>query len=193
MSATNISLTLKSMIDNLQLATFAGGCFWCTEAVFLKLEGVTKVISGYTGGHIKNPAYREICTGRTGHAEAIQITFDDTKISFTELLEVFFATHSPTTLNRQGNDVGTQYRSAIFYNNETQKVKAEEFISFLKKEKVFENPIVTEITPLESFYLAEEEHQNYYNLNKEQPYCQFIIQPKLKKLSQNYSEKLKKK
>ncbi|WP_166964360.1 peptide-methionine (S)-S-oxide reductase MsrA [Yeosuana marina] len=180
------------MNNTLQVATFAGGCFWCTEAVFLKLEGVEKVVSGYTGGQIKNPAYREICTGRTGHAEAIQITFDDSKVSFTELLEIFFATHDPTTLNRQGNDVGTQYRSAIFYRDEKQKKNAEEFIALLQQEHIFENPIVTEITELGPFYLAEEDHQNYYNLNKEQPYCQYIIQPKLKKLSQYYKQKLKK-
>ena len=180
------------MNKNLQIATFAGGCFWCTEAVFLKLEGVENVVSGYTGGNIKNPAYREICTGRTGHAEAIQITFNYNKISFSELLEVFFATHDPTTLNRQGNDVGTQYRSAIFYSDENQKNTAEEFIRLLEKETNFKNPIVTEITALEIFYLAEEDHQNYYNLNKEQPYCQFVIQPKLKKLVQYFNEKLKK-
>jgi peptide-methionine (S)-S-oxide reductase len=180
------------MNKNLQIATFAGGCFWCTEAVFLKLEGVDKVVSGYTGGNIKNPAYREICTGRTGHAEAIQITFNDNKISFSELLEVFFATHDPTTLNRQGNDVGTQYRSAIFYSDESQKNNAEEFISLLEKENIFKKPIVTEIAHLGPFYLAEEDHQNYYNLNKEQSYCQFVIQPKLKKLAQYYNQKLKK-
>ena len=180
------------MNKNLQIATFAGGCFWCTEAVFLKLEGVEKVVSGYTGGNIKNPAYREICTGRTGHAEAIQITFNDNKISFSELLEVFFATHDPTTLNRQGNDVGTQYRSAIFCSDENQKNTAEEFLRLLEKETIFKDTIVTEITALGIFYMAEEDHQNYYNLNKEQPYCQFVIQPKLKKLVQYFNEKLKK-
>lgn len=180
------------MNNTLQVATFAGGCFWCTEAIFLRLEGVEKVVSGYTGGQIKNPAYREICTGRTGHTEAIQITFDDSKVSFTELLEVFFATHDPTTLNRQGNDVGTQYRSAIFYRDEKQKKNAEEFIALLEQEDIFEDPIVTEITALGPFYLAEDDHQNYYNLNKEQPYCQYIIQPKMNKLSQYYKQKLKK-
>lgn len=180
------------MNNNLQVATFAGGCFWCTEAVFQRLEGVDKVISGYTGGNIKNPAYREICTGRTGHAEAIQIFFDDKKITFFELLEVFFATHDPTTINRQGNDVGTQYRSGIFYSNDTQKKDAEEFISYLEKEKVFNNPIVTEVTKLDVFYKAEEDHQNYYNDNKEQPYCQYIINPKIKKLNTYYTNKLKK-
>lgn len=180
------------MENNLQVATFAGGCFWCTEAVFNRLEGVERVISGYTGGSIKNPAYREICTGRTGHAEAIQIFFDKSKITYKELLEIFFATHDPTTLNRQGNDVGTQYRSAVFYSNDLQKQESKEFIDFLESEGVFENPITTEIVELEVFYNAEDSHQDYYNLNKEQPYCQFIINPKLKKLRKNYSHKLKK-
>lgn len=173
------------------VATFAGGCFWCTEAVFERLEGVEKVVSGYTGGQIKNPAYREICTGRTGHAEAVQIVYDPRKIDFSELLEIFFATHDPTTLNRQGNDVGTQYRSAIFYSDDNQKEAAEKFIDFLKDEKVFDSPIVTEITPLTVFYKAEEVHQNYYENNQSQPYCQFIINPKIKKLKTYYANKLK--
>ena len=181
------------MNNNLQVATFAGGCFWCTEAVFQRLEGVDKVISGYTGGNIKNPAYREICTGRTGHAEAIQIFYDEAIITFIELLEVFFATHDPTTLNRQGNDVGTQYRSGIFYTDDNQKQEAEKFISYLEKETVFSSPIVTEVTKLDVFYHAEEGHQNYYNDNKEQSYCQFIINPKIKKLNTYYANKLKNK
>lgn len=180
------------MEQNLQVATFAGGCFWCTEAVFNRLEGVERVISGYTGGHIKNPAYREICTGRTGHAEAIQIFFDETRISYNELLEIFFATHDPTTLNRQGNDVGTQYRSAIFYNTDSQKEEALDFIRFLEQEQVFKKPITTEVVKLETFYNAEDHHQDYYNLNKEQPYCQFIINPKIKKLKETFTHKLKK-
>ncbi len=179
------------MNDNLKVATFAGGCFWCTEAVFLRLEGVEKVISGYTGGQIKNPAYREICTGRTGHAEAIQIFYDENHISYKELLEIFFATHDPTTLNRQGNDVGTQYRSSIFYKDDIQKQSAEDFIKHLENEQVFDNPIVTEVEPLGVFYNAEDYHQNYYNQNSEQGYCQFVINPKLKKLRANYSNKLK--
>ncbi len=181
------------MKKELQTATFAGGCFWCTEAVFQRLEGVEKVISGYTGGQIKNPAYREICTGRTGHAEAIQIFYDENIVSLTELLEVFFATHDPTTLNRQGNDVGTQYRSGIFYTDYNQKQVVEDFISYLEKEKVFSSPIVTEVTKLGVFYHAEDDHQNYYNDNKEQSYCQFIINPKIKKLNTYYANKLKKK
>ena len=179
------------MDNQLSIATFAGGCFWCTEAVFSRLKGVEKVVSGYTGGHIKNPAYREICTGRTGHAEAIQIYYDDKVISFKELLEVFFATHDPTTLNRQGNDMGTQYRSAIFYNEKSQKEAANHFIGLLEKEAVFDSPIVTEVVPLETFYIAEDYHQNYFNQNSEQAYCQFIINPKLKKLKTNFSNKLK--
>src|SRR5690606_15055847 len=171
--------------------TFAGGCFWCTEAVFLRIEGVEKVVSGYTGGQIKNPGYREICTGRTGHAEAIQVFYDEQKISYKELLGIFFATHDPTTLNRQGNDVGTQYRSSIFYNSDIQKQEAEEVISHLEKEAIFDNPIVTEVVPLGAYYNAEEDHHNYYNQNSEQAYCQFVIHPKLEKLKAMYSNKLK--
>jgi peptide-methionine (S)-S-oxide reductase len=175
-----------------ETAIFAGGCFWCTEAVFQRINGVHTVISGYTGGAIKNPAYREICTGRTGHAEAIKIEFDASIVSFKELLEVFFATHDPTTLNRQGNDVGTQYRSEIFYTSETQKQIAEKFINALDQEKVFDKPIVTALSEEKPFYHAEEDHQNYYNDNTLQPYCQFIINPKIKKLNAYFSEKLNK-
>jgi peptide-methionine (S)-S-oxide reductase len=175
-----------------ETAIFAGGCFWCTEAVFQRINGVHTVISGYTGGAIKNPAYREICTGRTGHAEAIKIEFDASIVSFKELLEVFFATHDPTTLNRQGNDVGTQYRSEIFYTSETQKQIAEKFINALDQEKVFDKPIVTALSEEKAFYHAEEDHQNYYNDNTLQPYCQFIINPKIKKLNAYFSEKLNK-
>ena len=175
----------------METAIFAGGCFWCTEAVFQRLNGVGEVVPGYTGGSIKNPAYREICTGRTGHAEAIKITFDPDKINFTELLEVFFATHDPTTLNRQGNDVGTQYRSEIFYTNADQKKQAEQFIALLEKEHIFNSPIVTAITEEKPFYLAEDEHLNYYNDHRQQPYCQFIIDPKIKKLNNYFSKKLK--
>lgn len=174
-----------------ETAIFAGGCFWCTEAVFQRLQGVIDVVPGYTGGSIKNPAYREICTGRTGHAEAIKITFDPSQISYTELLEVFFATHNPTSLNRQGNDVGTQYRSEIFYTSEDQKRLAEEFIALLENKKVFSDPIVTVVSEEKPFYLAEEEHHDYYNGHGEQPYCQFIIDPKIKKLKTYYSKKLK--
>ncbi|WP_300436213.1 peptide-methionine (S)-S-oxide reductase MsrA [Christiangramia sp.] len=175
----------------LKKATLAGGCFWCTEAVFQRLEGVEKVISGFTGGSIKNPAYREIITGRTGHAEAIEIEFNPTKISYEELLLVFFSTHDPTTLNRQQNDVGTQYRSAIFYHDEEQKLKAEEVIALLEKEEMFKNPIVTEVSEASAFYQAEQEHQDFYNQHRQQPYCQYIIDPKINKLNKLFSDKLK--
>ena len=174
----------------LETAIFAGGCFWCTEAVFQRLKGVTEVISGYIGGHIKNPAYREICTGRTGHAEAIKIEFDSNQITFLELLEVFFATHDPTTLNQQGNDRGTQYRSEVFYTSELQKEQATSYISFLEKEKVFSVPIVTAVSEAPVFYEAERDHQDFYNQNRMQPYCQFIIDPKIKKLNAYFADKL---
>ena len=177
----------------LKKATLAGGCFWCTEAVFQRLEGVEKVVSGFTGGNIKNPAYREIITGRTGHAEAIQLEYDPEVIKFEELLLVFFATHDPTTLNRQQNDVGTQYRSGIFYHDEEQKKIAEEVIALLEKENSFEDPIVTEITEASAFYVAETEHQDFYNQHRQQPYCQFIIDPKITKLKKLFADKLKQK
>lgn len=178
--------------NKMQTAVFAGGCFWCTEAVFQRLEGVTKVISGYTGGDIKNPAYREITTGRTGHAEAIMVEFDSSLITFRELLDVFFVTHDPTTLNRQGADRGTQYRSAVFYTDEKQKNITEQVIADLNEQGVFEDPIVTEVTELGAFYNAEEYHQDYYNQNSGQGYCQFVINPKLKKLHSTFNDKLKK-
>lgn len=178
--------------SNLQIATLAGGCFWCTEAVFQRLEGVEKVTSGFTGGTIKNPAYREVVTGRTGHAEAVEITFDPTVISYKELLYIFFTTHDPTSLNRQGNDVGTQYRSAIFYHNENQQNIAEEVIKLLESEQVFDESIVTEITPAGPFFVAEQEHVDYYNQHRSQPYCQVIIDPKIKKLHKAFADKLKK-
>lgn len=167
----------------MKTATFAGGCFWCTEAIFQQLKGVQNVVSGYTGGQIKNPAYREVCSGRTGHAEAVQITFDETVTSFNELLEVFFATHDPTTLNRQGNDVGTQYRSAVFYHDIQQKELAQQYIQQLENQQVFEGKIVTQVVRFTVFYEAEAEHQNYYNNHSEQPYCQYVIVPKLKTLA----------
>ena len=175
----------------LKKATLAGGCFWCTEAVFQRLEGVEKVVSGFTGGSIKNPAYREIITGRTGHAEAIEIEYDPEKISFQDLLLVFFATHDPTTLNRQQNDVGTQYRCAFFYHDEEQRQIAEEVIAMLDQEKTFENPVVTEVTEASPFYIAETEHQDFYNQHRQQPYCQYIIDPKITKLNKLFSDKLK--
>ncbi len=175
---------------SMETAIFANGCFWCNEAVFQRLKGVEEVKSGYTGGTIKNPAYREVCSGRTGHAEAVKITFDPQQISYQELLEVFFATHDPTTLNRQGNDVGTQYRSEIFYTTPEQKGSAENYLALLEQEKVFANPIVTVISEEHPFYEAEIEHHNYYNENGSQPYCQFIINPKIKKLQNHFTDKL---
>ncbi|WP_457609710.1 peptide-methionine (S)-S-oxide reductase MsrA [Lutibacter sp.] len=179
------------MSDNLEIATLANGCFWCTEAIFQRLKGVNKITSGYTGGTIKNPAYREVTTGRTGHAEAIQIVFNPSIITFQEILDVFFSTHDPTTLNKQGYDRGTQYRSAIFYHSNEQKEIAENFIKALTEASVFENPIVTEITKFDTFYKAEEYHQNYYNNNKTQGYCTAVINPKLEKFIKKYNTKLK--
>ncbi|RDK85395.1 peptide-methionine (S)-S-oxide reductase MsrA [Marinirhabdus gelatinilytica] len=170
---------------------FAAGCFWCTEAVFQRIKGVEKVIPGYTGGNIKNPAYREVCQGRTGHAEGISITYDPSVITVEELLEIYFATHDPTTLNQQGNDRGTQYRSAIFYTTEAQREAAEQMVALLEKENVFENDIVTEVNALDVFYEAEVDHHDYYNLNKNQPYCQYVIDPKVNKLKKYYTDKLK--
>jgi peptide-methionine (S)-S-oxide reductase len=175
----------------IEKATFAGGCYWCTEAVFLPLKGVEKVTSGFIGGFIKNPAYREVCNDVTGHAEAIEIEYETEQIDYKTLLEVFFASHDPTTLNRQGADVGSQYRSAIFYHTEEQKVLAEDFIQFLTEEAVFEEKIVTQIEEATIFYKADDDHQNYYNLNKEQGYCQYVITPKVNKLRKNYAHLLK--
>jgi peptide-methionine (S)-S-oxide reductase len=178
--------------EGIEVATFAGGCFWCTEAVFLELEGVHAVISGYIGGKTIDPTYKEICNGDTGHAEAIEISFDPEKIGFGELLEIFFATHDPTTLNRQGNDVGTQYRSEIFYHNELQKKIVEDYIDLMTTEDTFGKRIVTKISPVSKFFEAEEVHQNYYNDNKSQGYCSYVITPKIDKLKKIYKDKLKK-
>lgn len=175
----------------MEIATFAGGCFWCTEAVFLEIKGVEKVVSGYIGGKTKNPTYKDICTGETGHAEAIQITFNPNEVAYEDLLEVFFGTHDPTTLNRQGADVGTQYRSEIFYHTDAQKTKAENYIQFLEKEKLYDKKIVTKVSSATEFYPAEEYHQNYYNQNSSQGYCQMVIAPKLEKLRKYYKSKLK--
>jgi peptide-methionine (S)-S-oxide reductase len=179
-------------MDSLQIATFGSGCFWCTEAIFERLNGVVKVESGYSGGKVKNPTYEEVCTGTTGHAEVTQITYDPSIISFDELLEVFWKTHDPTTLNRQGNDVGTQYRSVIFYHNEEQKELAENYKAELDKSGVWDNPIVTEISPFTNFYSAEKYHQDYYNNNPNQGYCTFVITPKVEKFEKVFKDKLKK-
>lgn len=172
-------------------ATFAAGCFWCVEADFQELKGVLSVTSGYTGGKIKNPSYKEVCTGLTGHAEACQIIYDPKVITYDELLEAFWASHDPTTLNRQGADQGTQYRSAIFYHNEQQKQLAEAYKSKLNSEKAFDKPIVTEISPAGPFYKAEDYHQNYYNENGTAPYCTYVIAPKLEKFRKVFKDKLK--
>lgn len=174
-----------------QTAVFGGGCFWCTEAVFDELRGVKSVVSGYTGGTRKNPSYDQVCSGATEHAEAIKIDFDPAQITFRDLLTVFFATHDPTTLNRQGNDVGTQYRSAIFYADEQQKTEAAAFIKELDDAKTFKSPIVTSLEPLTEFYFAEDYHQKFYANNPYQPYCQYMIPPKLNKLHKQFSALLK--
>ena len=175
----------------MEKAVFAGGCFWCTEAIFQRIHGVISIKPGYTGGTIKNPCYREVCSGRTGHAEAVQIDYEHQLVSFESLLEIFFATHNPTTLNRQGADIGTQYRSGIFYTTPTQKKSAEVFIDHLNKSHFFKDPIVTEITPLELFYDSEEDHHDYYNQNSEQRYCDYTITPKIEKIKKLFSTKLK--
>jgi len=175
-----------------EVATFGAGCFWCVEAVFQSLNGVQKVVSGYSGGHVKDPTYRQVCAGTTGHAEVCQIYYDSEVISFEELLEVFWSTHDPTTLNRQGNDVGTQYRSAIFYHSETQKSIAEQYKVALDESEAFQNPIVTEIVPFKTFYEAEDYHQEYFDLNPDQPYCTYVIKPKMEKLRKVFADKLKK-
>ena len=181
------------MIDSTkyEVATFAAGCFWCTEAVFQRLKGVVKIESGYSGGSVPNPTYEAVCTGQTGHAECTQITFDPKIISFKELLEVFWKTQDPTTLNRQGNDSGTQYRSAIFYHNDEQKQLAEKYKRELDSEEIWNDPIVTEIVPFKKFYKAEDYHQDYYNKNGSQPYCSFVITPKLDKFKKVFAEKIK--
>jgi peptide-methionine (S)-S-oxide reductase len=178
--------------QGLELATFGSGCFWCTEAIFLNVDGVEKVESGYSGGKVKNPTYKEVCSGLTGHAEVIQLTYDPKKVSYEELLEIFWKTHDPTTLNRQGADEGTQYRSVIYYHNDQQKKLAEFYKKKLEDAKAFDGPIVTEISPFSIFYKAEDYHQNYYNLNSSAPYCSFVIQPKLEKFRKVFKEKLKK-
>ena len=183
----------KKMTDskNLELATFGAGCFWCVEAIFQRVEGVEKVVSGYSGGHVKNPSYKEVCQGTTGHAEVCQLSYNPDIVSFKELLEVFWQTHDPTTLNRQGNDVGTQYRSAIFYHNDEQKKLAAEYKEKLNAAKAFNDPVVTEIVAFDNMYVAEDYHQNYFNQNGSQPYCSFVIQPKVEKFEKVFKDMLK--
>jgi peptide-methionine (S)-S-oxide reductase len=176
---------------NIQKITFGNGCFWCTEAIFQTVKGVKKVESGYMGGTTKNPTYTEICNGNTGHAEVIGLEYDADEVSFEELLLIFFKTHDATSLNRQGNDVGTQYRSVIFYYNDEQRAAAEAMIAKLTEEKVFDKPIVTEVSPASEFYKAEDYHQNYFNDNSTKSYCAFVIQPKLNKFAKEFTEKIK--
>lgn len=187
-------LTYNTLImseDNYEVAIFAGGCFWCTEAIFERVKGVLTAESGYSGGHIVNPSYREVCTGNTGHAEAIRITFDPSIVSYVELLEIFFKTHDPTTLNRQGADVGTQYRSAIFYKSPEQRKQAEEIIEALEREHIWKDPIVTEVTAFTNFFVAEDYHQEYYDNNASQGYCRMVIQPKIDKFEKVFRDKMK--
>jgi peptide-methionine (S)-S-oxide reductase len=177
--------------NNLETAFFGGGCFWCTEAVFENTEGVKEVIPGYSGGKVKNPSYDQVCSGATGHAEVVKIKYDPQKVSYTDLLFIFFKTHNPTTLNRQGADIGTQYRSAIFYMSEEQKQLAGEMIKELEKKNIWEKPIVTEVSGYKNFYEAENYHQNFYQNNKSHPYCNFVISPKLEKFKKEFKEKVK--
>jgi len=178
-------------MPNLATAVFGGGCFWCTEAIFTRLNGVESVASGYAGGNTQNPTYEQVSNGDTGHAEAIQIEFDPSIIKYEDLLNVFFATHDPTTLNRQGDDVGTQYRSEVFYMNNTQREKAQAFIKKLEEEHVYDDPIVTEVKPLDKFWPAESYHRRYYDQNQNKPYCQLVISPKIAKLRAKFSQLLK--
>lgn len=178
-------------MESSEVATLAGGCFWCLEAVYDDVKGVTDVVSGYSGGQVTNPSYRDVCTGRTGHAEVVQVTFDPQVVSFRDLLHIFFTIHDPTTLNRQGADVGTQYRSAIFYHTPEQKDVAEQVIKELQQDKVWDGPIVTEIVPFEKFYAAEDYHQEYFKNNPGQPYCQVVVAPKVAKFRKHYLSQLK--
>lgn len=181
----------SSMTNSNSKATFGGGCFWCIETIFAQLKGVDTVLSGYAGGTVKNPSYKEVCTGTTGHAEVIQIHYDSNQISYTDLLEVFFNVHDPTTLNRQGNDVGTQYRSTIVYHDEGQKTLAHDYIQQIENSGVFKSKIVTTLEKLDVFYIADDYHQNYYNQNGEAGYCQYVIRPKVEKFQKKYKDKLK--
>jgi peptide-methionine (S)-S-oxide reductase len=181
----------ENVAKALEVATLAGGCFWCTEAVFDQLKGVVKVESGYSGGNVPDPSYEDVCSGDTGHAETIQVTFDPSVVSFADLLRIFFTTHDPTTLNRQGADAGTQYRSAVFYHNPEQEKIAREVVQEFEKSKIWKRPIVTELAPYKNFYMAEDYHQDYYARNSRQPYCRVVIEPKIAKLREHYREKLK--
>lgn len=183
---------LEELVKQKDTATFASGCFWCVEAKFSQLEGVLKVTSGFTGGHLKNPTYKQVVRGTTGHAEACNIVYDPSVISYDELLEAFFLSHDPTQLNRQGNDVGTQYRSAIFYHNDSQREKAEYYINKLTQQLIYNKPIVTQVKPFTKFYIAEDYHQEYYKNNPNQSYCRYVIQPELERFKEIFKDKLKK-
>lgn len=197
---TNLNIAMNAqhqtssvaMPDDLETATLGSGCFWCTEAVYLEVKGVRSVVSGYTGGKVKHPTYREVCSGLTGHAEVVQVKFDPKVVSYESILEIFWNTHDPTTLNRQGADEGTQYRSAIFYHSEDQRKVAEAYKAQLEKSGVFKNRIVTEITPAAVFYKAEDYHQNYFALNPDQGYCQYVIRPKVEKFRKQFAGRLNK-
>lgn len=193
-TSSNMEANQKTPLDtsNLETITLGAGCFWCVEAVFQQIEGVVKVESGYSGGEIKNPSYREVCTGRTGHAEAVQVTFDPKIIGLSKILEVFWNSHDPTTLNRQGADAGTQYRSAIFYHTEAQKAIAQESLKQFEANGPYGDPIVTEITAFKNFYKAEDYHQDYFELNGHEPYCQMVIRPKVDKVQKQFKDLLKK-
>jgi methionine-S-sulfoxide reductase len=184
---------LKKSNSNLETITLGGGCYWCTEAIFENLVGVKTVVSGFSGGKTVNPSYEEVCTGKTGHTEVVQITFDKSVTNLDEILKVFFTVHDPTTLNRQGEDVGTQYRSVIFYRNEAQRKTAQDIINVLNANKVYNSPIVTKVEPFTQFYNAEDYHQDYYAYNKNKPYCRLVIQPKLEKFEKIFKDRLKKK
>jgi len=196
-TAKSVQADMKTMEENkkpsgeLDTAVFGAGCFWCVEAIFLQLNGVQEVVSGYSGGARENPSYDQVCSGATGHAEVIQVIYDPAKLTFVELLEVFWGVHDPTTLNRQGADVGTQYRSVIFYTNDNQKKLAEEYKTKLNVSGAFPQPVVTEISPLKAFYKAENYHQNYFNENGSQPYCSLVIKPKLEKFKKVFGDKMK--
>jgi peptide-methionine (S)-S-oxide reductase len=177
--------------EQMKKITLGAGCFWCVEAVFQRLSGVQEVVSGYTGGAIANPTYKEVCSGKTGHAEVVQVSYDESKISLENILEVFFKTHDPTTLNRQGNDVGSQYRSAIFYHDDEQRETAVRVIEALVQSEAFDKPIVTEVVPIKNFYKAEDYHQNYFEQNGQQPYCDMVIKPKLEKFEKAFAPSLK--
>lgn len=181
-----------SKSDKMEVATLGGGCFWCTEAVFDDLKGVISVESGYSGGTVANPSYEQVCTGKTGHAEVVQVSFDPGIISYEDLLRIFFTVHDPTTLNRQGNDNGTQYRSVIFYHDENQKKSAEKIVKEISDEKIWDDPIVTELSPFRAFYIAEDYHQEYFANNPNQGYCRIVIAPKVAKFRSHYRDRLKK-